>query len=185
MQNNAQSHTFPTPWDPAGSVPFKDWLVELQAWLNLTTGKMTMSAQASAIQLSMRGIARTFALALPPAAITHGAQINGIHTDPATYVLYCIANRFESLEDERSLKSGTQVLDFVAHPGEKIDHLLTRFDLARSEAETVGAGIDNFHTLTTILLRACRITGEQMIDLLSVNNGRLPVTQQQYDTIVM
>ena len=61
---------------------------------------MSMAAQASAIQLSMRGLTKKFVLALPAAAITYGAQINGIHTDPVTYVLYCIANRFEASEDE-------------------------------------------------------------------------------------
>ena len=118
----------PQTWDPAGPVPFKDWLLEVQAWLNLTSGRMTMPAQASAIQLAMRGLAKNSALSIPPAAITYGAMINGTATDPATYLLYCIATQFEALEDERSLKSGCQVLDCVAYPGEKIDHILTRFD---------------------------------------------------------
>ena len=89
--------TAPQTWDPAGPVPFKDWLLEVQAWLNLTSGRMTMPAQASAIQLAMRGLARKFALSIPPAAITYGAVINGINTDPATYLIYCVANKFEAL----------------------------------------------------------------------------------------
>ena len=87
QNNNNMNFSFPQTWDPAGSVPLKDWVLELQAWLNLTTGKMTMSAQASAIQLSMRSLAKTFALKNPHAAITYGAQINGINTDPVTYVV--------------------------------------------------------------------------------------------------
>ena len=115
LQNNMMNLNTPPTWDPAGQVPFKDWLLELQAWLNLTTGRMTMSAQASAIQLAMRGLARKFALSIPPAAITYGAVINGVNTDPVAYLLYCIANQLEALEDERSMKSGTHLLDFVAY----------------------------------------------------------------------
>ena len=137
--NNMLNLNSPQTWDPAGPVPFKDWLSEVQAWLNLTSGRMTMSAQASAIQLAMRGLAKNFALSIPPAAITYGAMINGIATDPVTYLLYCIATQFEALEDERSMKSGTQVLDFVAYPGERLTTFLTRYDMARAEAESVGA----------------------------------------------
>ena len=102
-------------------------------------------------------------------------MIEGTHTDPVTYLLYSLANRFESLEDERSLLSGTQLLDFTSRPGERIDSLLTRFDLARHEAQAVGAGIQNLHTLTTILLRAVRVTGQQVITLLQPFGGRMPI----------
>ena len=64
-------------WDPAGNVPFSEWLQELQAWLNVTSGRIQPPAQAAAIQLGMRGLARRFALTIPPVAITYGAVLNG------------------------------------------------------------------------------------------------------------
>ena len=101
--NRDSSLNSPPPWDPAGNVPFREWLLELQAWLNLSNGRMHASAQESAIQLAMRGIARRFALSIPVAAITYGAAINGVPTGPVTYVLYCLPNRFEALGDARSM----------------------------------------------------------------------------------
>ena len=68
--------------------------------------------------------------------------------------------------------------------GENIDSLLTRFDMARHEAASVGAGMENYHILATILLRAVRVTAEQTMNLLQPNNGRMPINQQQYDALV-
>lgn len=126
-------------------------------------------------------MARELALAIPPAAINFGAIIEGVQTDPVTFLLYTLGNRFADLEDERSLSLGTQLLNFTARPGERIDSTLTRFDLARAEAQTVGAGIQNFHTLTTVLLRVVRVTGQQMITLLQPFGGRMPNSQAQFD----
>ena len=102
----------------------------------------------------------------PPAAIQNGAVINGIITDPVTHLLYVLANKFEALEDERSLLSGTALLDFTSNPGERIDSVLTRFDMARFEARAVGAYIPNIHMWSTILLRAVGVSGQQLLTLL-------------------
>eukprot|EP00975_Prorocentrum_lima_P048430 10128829-Prorocentrum_lima.AAC.1 len=87
-------------WDPAGTTPFRTWLREVQAWLNVTSARLMPNQQAAAIQLALRGVARELALTIPPAAVTNGAVINGVHTDPVTYLLYVLASRFEALEDE-------------------------------------------------------------------------------------
>ena len=101
-------------WDPAGHGPFREWIREVQAWLNATSTRLTPTAQAAALQLGLRGTARTYALTIPAAAITFGAEINGVPTDPVTYLLYVLGNRFEQLEDERTMVLGNQVLDFGA-----------------------------------------------------------------------
>ncbi len=150
----------------------------------MTSTRLTPTAQAAALQLGLRGTARAFALTIPPAAITFGAAINGVPTDPVTYLLYVLGNRFEALEDERTMTSGNQVLDFRARPGERIDALLTRFDMARHEAASVGAEMTNYHNLTTILLRACGVSGEQLVNLLQPSGERMPQNQLQYDALV-
>ena len=76
------------------------------------------SQQAAAIQLGLRGIAREFALSIPPAAINFGATINGIPSDPVTYLLHTLGARYEALEDERPTGAGTALLDFTSRPGE-------------------------------------------------------------------
>eukprot|EP00973_Karenia_brevis_P036481 5030962-Karenia_brevis.AAC.1 len=37
-------------WNPDSGVPFRTWMRELAAWLNIHAGRMTPSAQAAAIQ---------------------------------------------------------------------------------------------------------------------------------------
>ena len=86
--------------------------------------------------------------------LSFGATIAGVHTDPVTYLIYLLANGHESLEDERSLANGAMLLDFRSRPGESMDSLLTRFDMARHESEAVGAGVHNIHLLATLLIRA-------------------------------
>ena len=168
-------NAIPCPtWDPAGTTPFRTWVREVQAWLNITSVRMLPPQQAAAIQLSLRGVARELALTIPVAVILNGAVINGVVTAPVTYLLYVLANRFEILEDERSLTSGTHLLDFTSRPNETIDSVLTRFDMARIEARSVGADIPNFHMLSTILLRAVGIPGQQLLNLLQPLGGRMP-----------
>eukprot|EP00959_Pyramimonas_sp_CCMP1952_P045646 953606-Pyramimonas_sp.AAC.1 len=62
--------------------------------------------------------------------------------------------KFERLEDERQLTSGTQLIDFHVPHGERIDVTLTRFEMARLEAQSVGLDLPNFQAITTILFRA-------------------------------
>ena len=65
-----------------------------------------------------------------------------------------------------------------------MDSLLTRYDLARYETESVGAGLHNFHLLTTLLLRQLEPSPEQPIQLLQPLGGLMPTTQIEYDTLV-
>ena len=156
----------------------------LAAWLNVASSRMSSTAQAAAIQLGLQGVAHEVAMSIPPAVITHWAIINNVPTDLVTYLLYILANRFEALEDERIMQSGTAVMDFTRKPNERVDTLLTRFDLARYNTENVGAGLHNYPLLTTVLLRALEPTGEQLIQLLQPIGGHMPTTQQEYDALV-
>ena len=183
MHPGSGNQNNPPGWDPAGNVSYRTWTLEIQAWLNMTASRNTPTAQAASIQLALRGTARQFALTVPYSAITSGAAINGINADPVTYLMYALAGQFEQLEDERAMSSGNQILDFRARHGERIDELLTRFDMARAEAATVGASMDNWSILSTILLRACGVTANQTLQLLDWNAGRMPNNQQTYDTL--
>eukprot|EP00959_Pyramimonas_sp_CCMP1952_P458103 9476066-Pyramimonas_sp.AAC.1 len=93
-------------------------------------------------------------MGVPPRIIAHGAVVQGQPTDGLTYIMFVLAAKFENLEDERALTLGTQLLDFRVPAGERIDVSLSRFEMARMEAESVGFQIPNFQILTTILFRA-------------------------------
>eukprot|EP00959_Pyramimonas_sp_CCMP1952_P104391 2181959-Pyramimonas_sp.AAC.1 len=72
---------------------------------------------------------------VPPGIINYGADIDD--TDPVTYIMFLLSMKFERLEDERQLTSGTQLIDFHVPHGERIDVTLTRFEMARLGAQSV------------------------------------------------
>eukprot|EP00959_Pyramimonas_sp_CCMP1952_P466511 9490072-Pyramimonas_sp.AAC.1 len=68
--------------------------------------------------------------------------------------MFLLSTKFENLDEERRLTSGTAPIDFRAHAGERIDHASARFEIARYEAEAAGFHITNFQILAAILFRA-------------------------------
>eukprot|EP00959_Pyramimonas_sp_CCMP1952_P108359 2265679-Pyramimonas_sp.AAC.1 len=115
---------------------------------------MTPSQQAAVLQRGLGGLARTMARRGPPAVINFGVNIGGRHTDGATYITLLLGTKFENLEEERQLNSGTALIDFRVNAGERIDQTLARFEIARFEAETAGFNIPIFQILTVILSSA-------------------------------
>ena len=110
MMNNVAG----PPWDPAGNVPFRTWAHNVQLWVNVSSSRLAPHQQASAIILGLRGVAGEFARTIPQGALQFGAAIQGTHTDPVTYLMYTLQQRFGPLEDERALSAGTVLLDFAA-----------------------------------------------------------------------
>jgi len=181
--DNLGTTSDPPTWAPAGNVSFRRWTQNLAVWLNLTSTRMAPPQQAAAIQLALRGAAHELALTIPAAAIQSGAMVNGTPTDPVTYLIFQLANRFEAMEDERTMEHANVLLDFRRQHGERFDATILRFDMARTEAASVG-GISNFYTLTTILLRVLAPSAPQLVHLLQPLGGRMPQTQDQYDTFI-
>ena len=56
--------------------------------------------------------------------------------------------------------------------------------MARHQAEAVGAGISNFHTLSMMLLRALHIDRWHARELLQPLGGRFPMDKAQYELVV-
>ena len=83
--------------------------------------------------------------------------INGVQTDPVTFILYIHAQRYEKLEEERAALAGAKLYNFSVKPGETMDVALVRFDMIRDDAESAGAGIYNFITLSHIIIKAFRL----------------------------
>eukprot|EP00959_Pyramimonas_sp_CCMP1952_P204055 4267477-Pyramimonas_sp.AAC.1 len=85
---------------------------------------MTPSQQAAVLQRVLGGLARTIAMRAPPAVISFGVNIGGRHTDGVTYIMFLVSATFEKLEEEHQLNSGTVLIDFRVHAGERIDQTL-------------------------------------------------------------
>ena len=79
---------------------------------------------------------------------------------------------------------GAELIAFSCKDREGIDSMLTRWDMARSRTASVGAAIENFHLLSTLLLRHLRLSDDQALRLLAPTNNRMPQNQEQYDALV-
>ena len=91
-------------------------------------------------------------------------------------MLFILGAKFENLEDERQLTSGTALLYFRANPNDRIDVTLSRFEMARLEAESVGFPIPNFQLLAVILFNAVVLGLEGSVWLhLILDGDPLPV----------
>eukprot|EP00959_Pyramimonas_sp_CCMP1952_P082262 1718797-Pyramimonas_sp.AAC.1 len=75
---------------------------------------------------------------VPPAVTNFVVFSSGRHTDGVAYIMFLLSTKFENLEEERQLSSGTAPIDFRVHAGERIGQTLTRFEIARYGAETAG-----------------------------------------------
>ena len=74
-------------WNPDSDVSFRTWVSQIHPWLLQTNTRLRTSSQAAAVQRSAQGAARDFAMSIPADMTAHGAVVDGIATDPVTYVL--------------------------------------------------------------------------------------------------
>eukprot|EP00959_Pyramimonas_sp_CCMP1952_P080403 1680290-Pyramimonas_sp.AAC.1 len=94
------------------------------------------------------------------------------------------STKFENLEEERQLNSGTALSDFRVHAGERIDQTLARLEIARYEANTAVLRTPNFHILTAIIFRVLGVGTSRAQQLLQPLNHRAPRDQQQVDALL-
>eukprot|EP00959_Pyramimonas_sp_CCMP1952_P089084 1864176-Pyramimonas_sp.AAC.1 len=111
---------------------------------------------------------------VPPAVISFGVNIGCRHSDGVTYIMLILSTKFENLEEERQLNSGTALIDFRVHAGERIDQTLARFEIARYEAETAGFNIPNFQISAVILFRALGVGTSRAQQFLQPLNHHMP-----------
>ena len=119
-----------------GRLPFREWTRLVMLWS--MTCPDHPSRKAAAVTLVLRGTAQRIAMAIPPQAMLHGGQVNGVHVDALTFLLHTLAERFGPLGEESRMKAMVEIFNFDRKPGESIDELLTRFDLTRQTAANEG-----------------------------------------------
>ena len=79
--------------------------------------------------------------------------------------MFLHSTKSENVDDERQLNSGTALIDFRVERGERIDSILSRFEIARMEADGVGLNIPSFQMLTFLPFRAWQV-GPQRANIL-------------------
>ena len=175
----------PPRWDPAGRTSFRRWVRELMAWVNFTSSRLTPAQQAAAIQLrGLGGVAYEYIIDIPPQCIMFGVNLNGVPTDPVTYILHLLGERYEQNEQERALSDQMLILDFQVRRSDTIDNTLTRWDQARHRAGVVGGAVENFSVLTQLLLRKLGTSNWHIQELLRPTGGLLPRNQQEYNQFI-
>jgi len=105
-------------------------------------------------------------------------MLNGIHVDGMTYLLSILSERYADLGEEVRLKAITELMQFTRQGNEAIDVMISRFEILRQRAAVQGAMALNYEALSFLILRACRPTDQQLLNLLQpIRNRFLQMTQ--------
>ncbi|CAE8605145.1 unnamed protein product [Polarella glacialis] len=173
----------PPSWGPEleARYPFRHWSRDVLVWTILTD--MDAARKAAAVILQLRGGAEELARGLPPQAIVAGGLINGVQADPMTFLMHSLSERYAQLGEETRLAAITELMTFQRNGHERIDDLITRFDIIRQRANDQGQMALSVQGLTWILLRACQVNDTQLMQLLAPMQGLFPGTEAEYSQL--
>ena len=180
------SHRAPPAWSPEreSTYPFRYWTQDLLAW-SVVNDDMSPGQQASSIILSLSGAARELVRNLTLQEMTEGGvDADGNRVDPVSYILNLLASHFAPLGEEARLAALCELMRFNRRPGEPIDALLSRFLTTRHRAASGGAGMTmSWEVCSLTLLQACGVSQQQMVNILQPFQGRIPVTEAEFNAM--
>ena len=174
----------PPMWGPhmESQFPFRQWARDILVWSILT--ELPPARKCAWVVLNLRGGAAELARSIPPQALINGGMINGAQVDAMTFLMHSLSERYSPLGEETRVAALAELFTFARRGRERIDDLLTRFDLTRQRANVEGGVAMSTQGITWILLRACHINEQQLMTLLQPFNGLYPATDQQYHHLV-
>ena len=180
MMPHGSNNRAPPLWAPdmEPRYTFGEWQRDVLLW-SITNEDMEPHRQAALILQALRGGARELTRDIPDNIILRGAIVNGTQVDGVTYIMNVLAERYGQLGEESRLKAIKELMDFDRHHNEKIDDLITRFEITRNRARHGGQFVMSYEGLTYKLLRACRVNEHQFMNLLLPTNGRMPTTERE------
>jgi len=178
------NHRVPPPWGPnmEPRVCFRDWAWQVMVWSIYSD--LDHRRKAAALVLQLRGGALQLVRSLPPQTLLLGGMVNGVATDPMTYIMHALSERYSRLGEETRLSAIAELFNFNRHGSERIDDLLTRFDVLRERAEADGQMQINIQGMVWLLLRACHVTDQQLMALLQPFGGLFPADAAQYTILI-
>ena len=83
-------------------------------------------------------MAREFVGEWPPQILIQGGLINGMQAPPMTFLMHSLSERYSQLGEETRLSAITDLMNFSRNGQERIDALITRFDIIRQRANQEG-----------------------------------------------
>ena len=105
--------------------------------------------------------------------LIHGL-VNGNPATPMTFLMHSLAERWGQLGEEERTSAVMELMNFSRRGNERIDDLLTRFDILRNRAQQAGQLAMGYEALSFLLLRACGVTDTQLQMLLQHYNMAYP-----------
>ena len=177
-QNN--NNRQPPAWSPnmEERYPFRNWCRDLLLWC-IAHGDMEPHRQAASVLMNLRDGARELTREIPPNIVVNGGNVNGRHVDGTTYIMHILAERYGQLGEEARLSSITDLMNFNRVGNERVDDLITRFEIIRQRARDQGTLTMSIEGLAWILLKSCQINDTQLLNLLQPFGGRFPTTEQE------
>ena len=136
----------------------------------VTNADMPEFRQAAFVAARLTGMARECVDEWPPQILIQGGLINGVQVPPMAFLMHSLPERWGQLGEEERTQAVQQLMSFGRIEGERIDDLLTRFDILRNRAQLAGQLMIGFEGLSFLLLRACRVTDMQLQMLLEHYN---------------
>ena len=178
-----QSFRVPPSWGPEQEerYSFRHWSRDILVWSILTD--LDQRRKAAAVILQLRGGAQELVRSLPPMTIINGGMINGNPTDPMTFVMHALSERYARLGEETRLAALTELMQFTRRGREGIDALIARFDIVRQRANDEGQITMSVQGLAWILLRACQVNDQQLMTVLQPTTGLFPSNLGEYATM--
>ena len=180
-QGQASNLRDPPAWDPAmaATYPFRDWTRDVMHW-SVLNGQMNSAQKAAAIAMRLKGSAKRLVRQIPPQVLINGAVINGVQIDPLGFLMHALSEPFQRLGEEQNLSAISDIMNFDAIPGERVEDLLIRFDEALDRGQEYGNVNLDVTSCVWLLIRSLRLSQPQFQQLLQRFNGRLPQTDQEF-----
>ncbi|CAE7353799.1 RE1 [Symbiodinium sp. CCMP2592] len=162
---------------------FRAWTHDVLVWS--VACDADPARKAAMLAMSLRGTAYEYVRTLPPMVLIQGGQINGHAVDPLTFLMHSLAERFGTLGEEMRLTSITDLFHFKRNvaANERIDEVITRFDMLRQRAFDMGQLTISVTGLTWLLLRACEVSDTQLLQLLGPLQGRFPQDEAEFSAL--
>ena len=157
---------------------FGQWQRDVLLW-TISNEDIEAHRQAAMLLQVLRGGARELTRDLPDNIILQGGMLNGIRVDGMTYIMNLLGERYGQLGEESRLRAIKDLMEFDRRPQERIDDLITRFEVTRQRAAEGGNLVMSVEGLTYKLLRACKVSDHQFMNLLLPTQGRLPQTDRE------
>ena len=183
--NSGSSVRNPPLWGPEMQehYAFRAWTHDVLVWS--VACDADPARKAAMLAMSLRGTAYEYVRTLPPMVLIQGGQINGHAVDPLTFLMHSLAERFGTLGEEMRLTSITDLFHFKRNvaANERIDEVITRFDMLRQRAFDMGQLTISVTGLTWLLLRACEVSDTQLLQLLGPFQGRFPQDEAEFSAL--